>query len=78
VLVFGTKKLKNMGGDVGGAVNEFKKAMNDNKAEETEDTPPRTTFGNTVTGEITTKPAAKKTARKVSPKKPAAKKASTK
>ncbi|MGB4811656.1 MAG: Sec-independent protein translocase subunit TatA [Methylophilaceae bacterium] len=29
VLVFGTKKLKNMGGDVGGAVNEFKKAMKD-------------------------------------------------
>ena len=26
-LVFGTKKLKNIGGDVGGAVNEFKKAM---------------------------------------------------
>lgn len=29
VLVFGTKKLKNIGGDVGGAVNEFKKAMKD-------------------------------------------------
>ncbi len=31
VLVFGTKKLRNIGGDVGGAVNEFKKAMNDGK-----------------------------------------------
>ncbi len=27
VLIFGTKKLRNIGGDVGGAVNEFKKAM---------------------------------------------------
>jgi len=28
-LVFGTKKLRNMGGDLGGAVKGFKKAMND-------------------------------------------------
>lgn len=33
VLVFGTKKLRNIGGDVGGAVNEFKKAMNEGKVE---------------------------------------------
>ncbi len=31
VLVFGTKKLRNMGSDVGGAVNEFKKAMKDDQ-----------------------------------------------
>jgi sec-independent protein translocase protein TatA len=35
ILVFGTKKLKNMGGDVGGAVKEFKKAMKDNEVEDT-------------------------------------------
>jgi len=29
VLVFGTKKLKNMGSDVGGAVKNFKDAMGD-------------------------------------------------
>jgi len=28
-LVFGTKKLRNMGGDIGGAVKGFKKAMRD-------------------------------------------------
>ena len=28
-LVFGTKKLRNMGGDIGGAVKGFKKAMSD-------------------------------------------------
>ncbi len=29
VLVFGTKKLKNMGGDLGGAVKGFKDGMKD-------------------------------------------------
>jgi len=28
-LIFGTKKLRNMGGDIGGAVKGFKKAMKD-------------------------------------------------
>lgn len=30
-LVFGTKKLRNLGGDLGGAVKGFKQAMNDEK-----------------------------------------------
>ena len=33
VLVFGTKKLKNMGGDLGGAVKGFKDGMKDASAE---------------------------------------------
>ena len=32
VLIFGTKKLRNMGGDVGGAVKNFKEAMNEETA----------------------------------------------
>lgn len=32
VLVFGTKKLRNLGGDVGGAVKDFKDAMNAGKS----------------------------------------------
>jgi len=28
-LIFGTKKLRNMGGDLGGAVGSFKKAMHE-------------------------------------------------
>jgi len=32
VLVFGTKKLKNMGGDLGGAVKGFKDGMKDGAA----------------------------------------------
>ena len=30
-LIFGTKKLRNMGGDLGGAVKGFKKAMKDDE-----------------------------------------------
>jgi len=32
LLLFGTKKLKNLGGDLGGAIKGFKKAMNDDKS----------------------------------------------
>ena len=31
VLLFGTKKLRNLGGDLGSAVKGFKNAMTDNK-----------------------------------------------
>jgi sec-independent protein translocase protein TatA len=33
ILVFGTKKLSSMGSDVGGAIKNFKKAMNEGEAE---------------------------------------------
>jgi sec-independent protein translocase protein TatA len=35
VLVFGGKRLKNLGGDLGGAIKGFKKSMKDVSAEET-------------------------------------------
>ena len=44
VLIFGTKKLRNMGGDVGGAVKNFKKSMkDDNNKDETDadENPPK-------------------------------------
>lgn len=51
VLIFGTKKLRNIGGDVGGAVNEFKKAMKDGQSPEaTEEN-----AGRTIEGEVTQK-----------------------
>lgn len=31
LLIFGTKKLRNVGGDLGGAVRDFKKAMRDDE-----------------------------------------------
>jgi sec-independent protein translocase protein TatA len=33
LLVFGTKKLKNLGSDLGGAIKGFKSAMGDDKAD---------------------------------------------
>jgi len=36
VLIFGTKKLRGMGGDIGGAVKGFKKAMSDDAITEQE------------------------------------------
>jgi sec-independent protein translocase protein TatA len=50
VLIFGTKKLRNIGSDVGGAVKEFKKAMKDNGAEDSSDK-----TGTTIEGEVTEK-----------------------
>ncbi len=32
LLLFGTKKLRNLGGDLGGALKGFKKAMGDEEA----------------------------------------------
>jgi sec-independent protein translocase protein TatA len=49
VLIFGTKKLKNIGSDVGGAVNEFKKAMKDGQETDKPET------GTTIEGEVTSK-----------------------
>ena len=50
VLIFGTKKLRNMGSDVGGAVKEFKNAMKDGQASgETDKT------DTTIEGEVTNK-----------------------
>lgn len=42
VMVFGTKKLKNMGSDLGGAVKGFKDGMKDGQS----DTPPQQVTGN--------------------------------
>lgn len=50
VLVFGTKKLRNIGSDVGGAVKEFKKAVKEN---EDEDAAQKT--GTTIEGEVSEK-----------------------
>ncbi|PRY70881.1 Sec-independent protein translocase subunit TatA [Halomonas ventosae] len=36
ILIFGTKKLRNVGGDLGGAVKGFKKAMHEEDKEKDE------------------------------------------
>jgi|Laugrespbdmm15dd_1035085.scaffolds.fasta_scaffold176628_1 sec-independent protein translocase protein TatA len=37
LMVFGTKKLKNLGSDLGGAISGFKKAMDEGKTEKPQD-----------------------------------------
>jgi len=37
LLLFGTKRLKNMGGDVGGAIKNFKTAVKNEEADKSED-----------------------------------------
>ncbi|MES2579118.1 MAG: Sec-independent protein translocase subunit TatA [Pseudomonadota bacterium] len=56
VLIFGTKKLRNMGSDVGGAVNEFKKAMQDEQGKGEQDKVAKNDeTGTTIEGEVTSK-----------------------
>lgn len=43
VMVFGTKKLKNMGSDLGGAVKGFKDGMKDGSTTSDEQTPEQVT-----------------------------------
>lgn len=40
VLLFGTKKLRNIGGDLGSAVKGFKNAMNDDESKDKEPSEP--------------------------------------
>jgi sec-independent protein translocase protein TatA len=52
VLIFGTKKLRNMGADLGGAVKSFKDSMKseeDKSAQAKAEIPPTT--GQTIEGE---------------------------
>ena len=37
VLLFGTKKLRSLGSDLGASIKGFKKAMNDDDSKETDD-----------------------------------------
>jgi sec-independent protein translocase protein TatA len=46
VMIFGTKKLRNMGSDLGGAVKGFKDGMKDGSAGDTPATPNPQVTGN--------------------------------
>ncbi|MDO5625789.1 MAG: Sec-independent protein translocase subunit TatA [Pseudomonadota bacterium] len=48
VMVFGTKKLKNMGSDLGSAVKGFKDGMKDGTADTPADQPPAGQVTNTA------------------------------
>ena len=60
VLIFGTKKLRNVGADLGGAVKGFKEGMK--SAEEPPATPvepPSQVTGRTIDGEVRKEPSTK-------------------
>jgi sec-independent protein translocase protein TatA len=50
LLIFGTKKLRNMGADLGGAVKGFKEGMKGD--EDKKPSPELTATGTTIEGEI--------------------------
>lgn len=68
VLLFGTKKLKNIGSDLGGAINNFRRSMREGEREEevsqtSQGTPPPAVAqeekGRTIEGQITDKQTSK-------------------
>ena len=52
MLVFGTKKLRNIGQDLGGAVKGFKEGMKEGSAEKSAEQPQQTPAGHTLEGEV--------------------------
>lgn len=50
LVVFGTKKLRNIGGDVGGAMKNFKEAMKEKETEQNQVDNIHT--GQTIEGEV--------------------------
>lgn len=52
LLVFGTKKLRNIGGDLGGAVKNFKDAMGEEKNKPTELPRQAEDKGTVIEGEV--------------------------
>ena len=53
MLIFGTKKLRNIGQDLGGAVKGFKDGMREGTAEEAKPVePPAQQVGHTIEGEV--------------------------
>lgn len=59
VMVFGTKKLRNLGSDLGAAVKGFRKGMEDEKADGSEHQEPQQ-LGSETTSQSSASQAAKK------------------
>ena len=62
LLLFGAKRLRNLGGDLGGAVKGFREAMNDGKEDDAQTTEhvEHKQSGNTIEGEVTNKETSKR------------------
>jgi sec-independent protein translocase protein TatA len=55
ILIFGTRKLRNLGSDVGGAVKGFKEGMKSEETAPQETAYKQTGGGTTIEGEVTSK-----------------------
>jgi sec-independent protein translocase protein TatA len=56
ILVFGAKKIRGLGGDVGAAIKNFKQAVKEGDEEDEEDSPKSDTkTGKVIEGEVTAK-----------------------
>ncbi len=56
ILVFGAKKIRGLGGDVGAAIKNFKQAVKEGGEEDGEDSPKSDTkTGEVIEGEVTAK-----------------------
>jgi len=68
VVIFGTKKLRNIGGDLGGAIKSFKDSMKTEdeakKEEATKQEEPKKISSRVVEGEVTARKTARKTVKK--------------
>ena len=51
ILLFGTKKLRNVGGDLGGAIKNFKKSVKDEDV--VQDNPDTSNEGQVIEGKVT-------------------------
>jgi sec-independent protein translocase protein TatA len=52
MLIFGTKKLRNMGADLGGAVRGFKDGMREGGEKPADSAAPQQVTGKTIEGEV--------------------------
>jgi sec-independent protein translocase protein TatA len=59
MLIFGTKKLRNIGADLGGAVRGFKEGMREGGDKAAEGASPPQVTGKTVEGEVKEKSESK-------------------
>jgi sec-independent protein translocase protein TatA len=68
VIIFGTKKLRNIGSDLGGAIKNFKDSMQTGdeakKDEDAKQAAPKKLGPRVVEGEVTARKTARKTAKK--------------
>ncbi|NOX76260.1 MAG: twin-arginine translocase TatA/TatE family subunit [Gammaproteobacteria bacterium] len=55
LLLFGAKRLRNVGGDLGSAIKGFKSAMNEDEKKPEEPTRLNNEEGDVIEGEVTTK-----------------------